>query len=239
MGAVDLLNSGILASVSISLVPQSSESIVLQDYLSTIYRLEEIYGVAKTCMIASELDVTPATVSKMLLRLNKLGFVNYDKYRGATLTEKGREVAENIIRKHRICECFLRFALDFSISESHIYAHIMEHLPDTIIDRIFELSGKPRCCPHGNPIPGVEKTLMYREDHSLDEIAGPCRVRVVRILGELKRTLEFLEKSKIEVGTVLEIEGKDSKNIYARKVDCGCIIVIPRVYAFQIRVIKV
>jgi len=236
-GVLDTITESILANTPSNTV--RDENVVLQDYLSTIYRLEEIYGIAKTGMIASELDVTPATVTKMLTRLSRLGLVSYDKYRGAILTDRGRLIAESIIRKHRICEYFLKFILDFSISEAHRYAHIMEHLPDIIIEKIFELSGRPKFCPHGNPIPGTDHiATKQREDFSLEDAPDLSEVKVVRILGELKKTLEFLERIGIDIGTVLKVEGRDQKNIYVRKHEQDNIVPIPRAVAFQIRVVK-
>ncbi len=228
----------IVLGKSLQVYACDSESVALQDYLTTIYRLEDVYGVARTGMIATELGVTPATVTKMVAKLHKLGLVYYDKYRGVRLTEQGKRAAESIIKKHRMCECFLKFVLKFSLAESHIYAHIMEHLPNTIVERLFELAGRPSRCPHGNPIPGVSTSRRIDNEYALCDVTAPCKVKVVRIAGEFRAVLEFLDDVGIEVGSVLEVESVNSKVVNVRKAECGCPVSIPRLYAYHVKVMK-
>lgn len=195
-----------------------SSRVGIEDYLTTIYRLEEIYGFAKTTKISRELNVTPATVSKVINYLETKGYVRRVKYRGVTLTSRGREVAEEIVRKHRIAEAFLTNFLGFDIYEAHLYAHRFEHLPREVIDRIYERMGMPLTCPHGNHIPGA-KALTTCSGIRLSEAAEGRWYTIVRIGGELIHALKVLKElglglsSSVKVvvrkplSTVIELSG--------------------------------
>ena len=193
-----------LRSILTSSGRKNCEENVLQDYLSTIYRLESVYGVAKTSKIAEELNVTPATVTKMVRKLEKVGLVRYDKYRGTNLTESGKKIAVKVVWKHRVCECFLRSFLNMDMYKVHIYAHAMEHLPDEVILKIYDIAGRPLYCPHGNPIATLE--VCARRGEILAKCASPgARYRVVRILGEFSRTLKIFQRYGIDVSKIIRV----------------------------------
>ncbi|MEM1542097.1 MAG: metal-dependent transcriptional regulator [Ignisphaera sp.] len=152
----------------------------LEDYLKAMYRLEEIYGIAKTQDIATELNVTPATVSKTLKKLAEGDYIRWIPYEGVKLTKKGRRLAEDAIKKHRIAETFLHLHLGFDLIESHRYAHMFEHLPDEILDRLWIYMQKPSRCPHGNPIPGSVTDNI--SDLPLTEFVEGTEIVITRIL---------------------------------------------------------
>jgi Mn-dependent DtxR family transcriptional regulator len=85
--------------------PQLTTSI--EDYLERIYELIEEKGYARVSDIASALELSRPSVSAMVQRLDKLGFLTYEKYRGLSLTEKGEEIARRIQRRHVILTEFL------------------------------------------------------------------------------------------------------------------------------------
>ncbi len=193
-----------LRSILVSSGRKNCEESVLQDYLSTIYRLESVYGVAKTSRIAEELNVTPATVTKMVRKLEKEGLVRYDKYRGTNLTEPGKRIAVKVVWKHRVCEYFLRNFLNMDMYKVHVYAHAMEHLPDEVIVKIYEITGKPLYCPHGNPITTLEERSKRGE--ILAKCATPgARYKVVRILGEFSRMLKIFQRYGIDVSKIIKV----------------------------------
>ncbi len=210
-----------------------SEDAILQDYLATIYRLEEAYGIARTTKIAEELDVTPATAAKMLSKFEKMGLVERDKYRGARLTEEGRKIAIKAVWKHRVCEYFLKTFFKLPLTKLHIYAHIMEHLPEEVVEQMYELVGRPSCCPHGNPLPGVSITDNTRP---LSEEPAGKWVKVARIVGEFRNMLDFLERVGIDIGTRLQIIKVTQRDVIVM-LDSGNIVTIPSEYAFLMRVV--
>ena len=78
-----------------------------EDYLINILRLTEGTGVVKTTELANYMKVSPASVTEMLKVLQKEGLVNYERYRGVSLTEEGNIRARDLRRKHHIMERFL------------------------------------------------------------------------------------------------------------------------------------
>ncbi|MDX6767856.1 MAG: transcriptional regulator MntR [Candidatus Methylacidiphilales bacterium] len=114
--------------------PLLSQSI--EDYLERIYELIELKGYARVSDIAEALRFTRPSVSIMVKRLDKLGFLRYEKYRGLTLTEKGREVARRIQRRHVILtEFFTLLGLDRNVIardvegiEHHVSSESLEKL---------------------------------------------------------------------------------------------------------------
>ncbi|MEM1619361.1 MAG: metal-dependent transcriptional regulator [Fervidicoccaceae archaeon] len=175
----------------------------VEDYITTVYRLEEVYGVARTVQVARELGVTPATASKMLEVIEKRGLAVRTKYRGVRLTDDGRRAAEEIIRRHRVAEAFLSKLIGMDLVSSHVYAHKFEHMPDEIVQRIFELIGRPTRCPHGNPIPGAEAEaeggVMRLSDVEADEYV------VVRLAGELLEPLKEAVRAGLEPGAKVRV----------------------------------
>ncbi len=159
----------------------------LEDYLKAIYRLEEVFGTARTNDIAQELGVSPSTVSKTIRRLAEEGYLVWNPYIGVKLDNKGREIVSSIVRRHRIAETFLYKTLKFDIAKAHIYAHAMEHLPEEIFDKLYEFLGKPVRCPHGNPIDPWRPIDM--EDKPLTLFEQGTRVMVTRILCSFKEEL--------------------------------------------------
>lgn len=83
-------------------------TISMEDYLEKIYLLIEEKGYARTTDVASSLGVLPSSVSKMMKKLDEKGLVSYEKYRGFTLTSKGRSIAKDIADKHHMLEGLFR-----------------------------------------------------------------------------------------------------------------------------------
>ncbi len=186
----------------------------LEDYLKAIYKLEEMMGIAKTTMLARELGVTPATVAKMVAKLAREGLVEWEPYRGLRLSARGRAIAEKIIWKHRIAEYFFNKLLGFDMIKSHIYAHMLEHLPGEVFEKLYEVLGKPATCPHGNPIPGATPPPEVVEARPLTEFKPGSKVRITRIVCALERgVLETIAKLGISVGSELCIESIGAETV--------------------------
>ena len=98
-----------------------------EDYLINILRLTEGDGVAKTTELASYMNVSPASVSEMVKVLAKEGLVNYEKYRGVSLTEEGLSYARQLRKKHHVLERFLTDYLNIDHKSAHEEACRMEH----------------------------------------------------------------------------------------------------------------
>src|SRR5437763_16813486 len=135
-------------------------TVAVQDYAKAIFTLESREGAASTTDLATLLEVRPASVSGMLRKLSALGLVEHERYRGVRLTERGRRVALEVIRHHRLVELFLVENLGMTWDEVHAEAEVLEHaLSEALEELIAAKLGDPTVDPHGDPIPSRELTL--------------------------------------------------------------------------------
>jgi len=116
-------------------------------YLKEIYLLSREGGPAKTGDIADRLDVSPPSVTEKLSTLEETGFVEYEKYKGASLTPDGEETAENLLRKHCLIERFLVKFL--GVEEGfHDEACRIEHvMSDDVADELRDVVEQEPDCP--------------------------------------------------------------------------------------------
>src|SRR5215216_138746 len=124
-------------------VESRSPSSSVGDYLKAIWELAVDSGeVASTKGVAERLSVSAASVSNMFARLQEMGLVEHERYRGATLTERGRREALRLVRRHRLIETFLLEHLGYDWQEVHKEAERLEHaVSDAFTDRLAELLG--------------------------------------------------------------------------------------------------
>jgi len=129
----------------------SSKSI--EDYLKAIYMLSLNGKSTSTTEISEHLNVAPASVTQMLKKLAKKGYVRYSPYRGAQLTRKGFQVAEKVTRKHRLLERFLHDVLRIREDKVHSEACEMEHaLSDEAEESLCRFLKHPDLCPDDSKI---------------------------------------------------------------------------------------
>ena len=111
----------------------------MEDHIEQIYLLIENKGYARVSDIAEALSVLPSSVTKMVQKLDKDGYLLYEKYRGLTLTPKGQKLGKRLVQRHDLLEQFLRL---IGVNEEHIYEDvegIEHHLSWNSIDRIADL----------------------------------------------------------------------------------------------------
>lgn len=128
-------------------------NVAIEDYLKRIYKIQQT-GKVSTTLLAKELGVTPASVTGMIKKLSDMELVSYEPYQGVELVEKGRKIALEVIRHHRLIELFLAETLQVPWDKVHEEAEKWEHvLSEDMEDRIDALLGYPTHDPHGAPIP--------------------------------------------------------------------------------------
>jgi Mn-dependent DtxR family transcriptional regulator len=111
----------------------------MEDYIEQIYILIEDKGYARVSDIAENLSVHPSSVTKMVQKLDKDEYLIYEKYRGLSLTMKGKKIGQRLVYRHELLEQFLRV---IGVKEEHIYEDvegIEHHLSWESIDRIVDL----------------------------------------------------------------------------------------------------
>jgi DtxR family transcriptional regulator, Mn-dependent transcriptional regulator len=146
----------------------------LEEYLESILDIEGKEGIAKTSAIAKCMKVAPASVTEALQTLADKGFVHYEPYRGACLTEQGREMARKVKRRHRLLEVFLSDVLHISGKNVHAEACRMEHtLSDETECALCKMLNAPARCPHGSLIEACDRDVESCSD-CLQEATPPA-----------------------------------------------------------------
>ena len=152
----------------------------VQDYLKTIYKLQEDTGVVSTSALAEAMEVAAASVTGMVKKLAGLKLVRHNPYQGVTLTKAGEKMALEVIRHHRLLELYLAEALGYSWDKVHEEAERLEHvISEEFEDKIFEALGRPTRDPHGDPIPAKDGTLVAAEHDRLSDLE-PGATGVIR-----------------------------------------------------------
>ncbi|EKF84957.1 metal-dependent transcriptional regulator [Methanobacterium formicicum] len=119
-----------------------------EEYLEVLYKLSLKERPVKTTNISKMLNISPASVTQMLKKFEKEGYVDYSPYKGVTLTEEGYKIASNITRKHRLLERFLHDVLKIKKEKVHDQACEMEHvLSDDAERALCHLLKNPDECP--------------------------------------------------------------------------------------------
>ncbi len=179
-----------------------------EEYCECIFELEEDHIEIIQARIADRLGVSRASVSEMIKRMEIKGLVSLSGQRIA-LTKTGRNLAEGIVRKHRLAECFLIDVLGLSWSTAHHEACKWEHvINDEVEVALSKMLGNPTACPHGNPIPGSGHRSALLTPLNTIEVGDSFTV--VRISEELEETvgaLDSLEANKMfpgRTGTVAD-----------------------------------
>jgi DtxR family Mn-dependent transcriptional regulator len=179
----------------------------VEDYVKAIYALQGSGDSASTNALAARLDVSPAAVSGMLRKLVALGLVEHERYHGVRLTERGRLVALEVVRHHRLLELFLVESLGMGWDEVHAEAEVLEHvLSEGLEELIAAKLGHPSFDPHGDPIPSRELSIV--EDASgcdLYELEPGQTGTFVRVSDSDPEMLRFLSERGITPGARLKV----------------------------------
>lgn len=184
-------------------------SLTEENYLKTIYSLEEKGEPVHNQSIAQTLKNTPASVSDMLKKLTKKGFIHYEPYKPIQLTDKGRQVALNIVRKHRLWETFLVKCLGFTWEQIHPIAEQLEHIEsELLISRLDEYLGYPKYDPHGDPIPSPDGKIHPVKGFPLSQAPIGASLKVVAVKSDEKGFLDYLNKINLSIGSIIRLIDK-------------------------------
>lgn len=179
-----------------------------EDYLKAILTLgEEHDGPVSTTALAERLDSRPASITGKLRHLSDAGWIDYTAYKGAFLTSKGRTVALNILRRHRLWEVFLVDKLGFGWDAIHDIAEQLEHVEsNALLDRLDDYLGHPRFDPHGDPIPTSRGEILDgRGLKRLSEVAVGSSVVVKGVVDSSDPFLQHLGLLGIVLGIRVEL----------------------------------
>lgn len=178
-------------------------SATVEEYLETVYNMSMEDEVVIGARLAEKFRVAPPTVTEMLKRLVRDGYIEMDNRRQVTLTEAGNQAAEAVLRRHRLTERFLVDMLGMQWHQVHEEACRLEHFISGAVEaRVIAALNNPTTCPHGNPIPGsVENARSYLKDR------GAIRLSLV-LLGEVVTILCISEVVEDEEALILYMHEK-------------------------------
>ena len=180
----------------------------VEDYLRTIYALEDEIKPVIAARVADEMGVTPSTMVSTLRRLQREGYIKVERRKEIHLTTEGRRIAEGILRRHFLIERFLTDLLGLDWVKAHQEAHRLEHaVSQEVEERLAKLLNHPTTCPHGNPIPG-RTSARPQKGTPLHQIPPGKEVELEYITegGERDaRLLGFLQDHKLIPGTRVKI----------------------------------
>ena len=185
-----------------------------EEYCECLFELDEDQIELIQARIADRLKVSRASVSEMIKRRESAGLVNLNGPKIA-LTEQGAALAEGVVRKHRLAECFLIDVLGLPWSTAHHEACKWEHvITDEVEVALAKMLGNPTACPHGNQIPGSKHQSVMLTP--LNTIKVGDSFIIVRISEELEETagvLDILETNEMFPGRqgVITSRAKDGE----------------------------
>ena len=177
-----------------------------EDFLKAVLELERVGGKATTNGLAARLDVAAPTATAMAKRLDEQGLVERTPYRGVTLTDRGRLVALEVLRHHRLLELYLADTLGMPLAEVHAEADRLEHvLSETVEQRIDEALGFPTHDPHGDPIPDSDLRLAEATGAVLATLDVGSVATIVRVPDGDSAVLRYLTDLAIAPGGSIEV----------------------------------
>lgn len=185
-------------------------TIAEENYLKAIYHLSE--GGKKSVStndIAGEIQTKPASVSDMLRRLSEKQVIEYRKYYGLQITESGKQLALQTIRKHRLWEVFLVDKLQFAWDEVHEVAEQLEHIQSPLlIQRLDAYLNYPKFDPHGDPIPDEYGDVRSRPRIPLNEMNIDQVGQIVAVKDSSAAFLRYLDKVGAYIGARIKVLDK-------------------------------
>ncbi len=180
---------------------------VVEDYLQVLHYLTRDGCPVIAARLAERMNVTPPTVTATLQRMERDGLIEHGQRKEILFTEQGRQVAENIVRRHALAERLLTDLLKMPWHESHEEAHGVEHVMTPNIEaRLLQALGNPTTCPHGNPIPGLG--TLAPDEFPLDQAQTGDQLIIQRITEEAEvdlQLMKYLQEHGVEPGARMKV----------------------------------
>ena len=140
----------------------------IEDYLKTIYLVQQDEGRVTTSALARRLGVAAASVTNMVKRLAEMNLVRHAPYHGVKLLPAGEKIALEVVRHHRLLDLYLAEALGMPWDQVHAEADRLEHvISEDLEERMAAALGQPTMDPHGHPIPSRDLTVLERSQAAL------------------------------------------------------------------------
>ena len=199
---------------------EESLSATVEEYLETIYNMSAEDEVVIGARLAEKFNVSAPTVTEMLKRLVRDGYIEMDSKRQVTLTEEGNKAAEAVLRRHRLTERFLVDMLGMQWHQVHEEACRLEHfISGAVEDRVIASLNYPTTCPHGNPIPGsVANARTYLKDQGAVRLSTLTKsekatiLLISEVVEDEEALILYLHDKGLTPGTQLIVLAKEDES---------------------------
>ena len=183
----------------------------VQDYAKAIWSLAHRgRGPVSTSALAERLEVSPASASAMIKRLEALGLISHEPYHGVRLTRAGERVALEVMRHHRLLELYLAEALGMPWDRVHEEAEVLEHaISPELSELIAAKLGHPTHDPHGDPIPTRDGEIDERPSRALADLQPGESGTFSRVSDSNPDMLRYLSERGIAPGDEVELTGHE------------------------------
>src|ERR671923_2384457 len=178
-----------------------------EEYLQIMFWLEEAGLPINGANIARAMQLSAPTVHEMIGRLEGDGYVQRADDKSLIFTDKGREEAEAISRRHRLIERFLTDVLGIPWDEVHEEAERLEHAMSPVLEeRMLAAIGDAKTCPHGHPIVAGSRV----QGVPLADVVEGASVTVLRLENEAEELLHYLKDAGLEPGLEAVVGARDA-----------------------------
>ncbi|MBV8461184.1 MAG: metal-dependent transcriptional regulator [Candidatus Eremiobacteraeota bacterium] len=180
-------------------------------YLKSVVRLYDGHDPVSTSAIATELAISPASVSSMLKKLDADGYVVHEGRLGVIPTPEGARIGAVTLRRQRLAERLLVDHLGLPWEHAAIEACRIEHaISPTVETYLAQFLGDPQTCPHGHPIPRPDGQL-WQHDHAVDLTDLPIAVpaNVLEVKHDIPELLRFLGEIGLRPGVHVTVKHRE------------------------------
>ncbi|MEP6627457.1 MAG: metal-dependent transcriptional regulator [Ginsengibacter sp.] len=177
-----------------------------ENYIKSIYTLQEKTGTVNTNSLAKFLNTSAASITDMLKKLKLKKVLEYKRYYGFHLNEAGKKEALKIIRRHRLWEFFLVSKLGMEWEKVHDIAEELEHVSSLeLINKLDTYLGNPKIDPHGDPIPDESGNIQVLKQIVLREFPVNKNAVVSSVSNQTPEMMEMLNHYSIGIGSHIKI----------------------------------
>ncbi|WP_124975466.1 metal-dependent transcriptional regulator [Ligilactobacillus salitolerans] len=177
-----------------------------EDYLKIIFELGGKQRKVSNKQIAEGLSVAAGSVTEMVAKLVTEGLVEHTPYAGISLTAAGIEIAENLIRRHRLWETFLVSKLNYKLQDVHDDAEVLEHATsENLVMHLDQFLEHPKRCPHGGMIPRADSQYV-EESYDLLVDAQDGETKTVDRFVDNHELLTYLDEIDLDIDDELKIK---------------------------------
>jgi DtxR family Mn-dependent transcriptional regulator len=185
-----------------------------ENYLKALLQLQfketDKDGVG-TNELANHLNLKPATANDMLKKLKEKLLVDYEKYGKILLTNTGKKLAVEVLRKHRLWETFLYDKLEFTWDEVHEVAEQLEHIQSQkLVDKLDKYLDFPEFDPHGDIIPNAKGEFKMQFKKTLADVAVGQTCKMVAVIDNSVSFLQYVVKVGLGINNSITVLSKES-----------------------------